>query len=270
MHKALPPAGSLIGVVHLLPLPGAPSGVEAPQEPGVASRVLERALQDADILVTAGFSALIIENLGDAPFSPGSVEPHVVAHMTAVAAAVGARLPTSVGLGINVLRNDALSALAVASAVGAAFVRVNVHVGAMVCDQGILQGQARETLLYRRRLGLECAIAADVLVKHAVPLGESDPGRVAHDTFHRGLADALIVTGSATGAEASPDRIRRVRDAVPEAPLWLGSGLTPANAATFRSLCDGAIVGTWLHRDGCLDAPLDLERARAVVGSWRG
>ena len=44
----------------------------------------------------------------------------------------------------DVLRNDARAALAVAAATGAAFIRVNVHAGAVVADQGILEGEAAE------------------------------------------------------------------------------------------------------------------------------
>ena len=232
--------------------------------------MIARALHDAGVLRDAGFSAVIVENLGDAPFDPGPGEPHVIAHMAVVASMVRRVHGASLVVGINVLRNAPLAALGIASAVGADFIRVNVHVGAMVTDQGLLEGRARDTLLYRRRLGLECAIAADVLVKHAAPLGGADIAQVAHDTFHRGGADVLIVTGVATGAEASPDRLQAVRTAVPGAPLWLGSGLTPSNATRYRHLVDAAIVGTWLHHDGNLDAPLDPERARAVVNAWNG
>ncbi len=73
---------------------------------------------------------------------------------------------------MNVLRNDALAALGVAVAAGADFIRVNVHTGAMLTDQGIIQGEADQTLRMRRYLNAErIQIFADVLVKHAVPLG---------------------------------------------------------------------------------------------------
>lgn len=256
------PPGALLGVVHLPPLPGSPR-----QGPGVAG-LLDHALRDATVILEAGFQGFIVENLGDAPYDPGPGEPHVVAHMAVLAATLRARLGTGFALGVNVLRNAPRAALGIASASGADFIRVNVHTGTMVTDQGVIEGEARTTLLYRQRLGLGVAIAADVLVKHAAPLGPSDPGEVAHDTFHRGGADVLVVTGPATGHAADPVRLEAVRAAVPEAPLWLGSGLTPANAPRFRRLCDAAIVGSYLHAGGRLDAPLDLERARQVRAAW--
>lgn len=246
----------LIGVVHLLPLPGAPD-----PSPGLAA-VEERALADAAALQAGGADGLIVENYGDAPFAPGRVDPWTVAAMTRIALAVRRACPGAL-LGVNVLRNDARSALAVAAASGAAFIRVNVHTGAMVTDQGLITGQARETLLERNRLGAQVAVAADVLVKHAAPLAPISVEEAARDTWTRGRADALIVTGPATGQPVDPVHLRRVRDAVPEATLWAGSGLDPDTVGTCRSLVDGAIVGTWL-RGGDLSAPVDPARVRAM------
>ena len=176
-----------------------------------------------------------------------------------------AKRPSRPPLGINVLRNDACAALSIASAVVAAFIRVNVLSGVMATDQGIIEGKARELLLLRQRLGAhDVGIAADVLVKHAAPLGTPDLPDAARDAFHRAGADALIVTGSGTGRPTSTTDLEQVRAAVPQAPLWLGSGLTAESAASVRHTLDGAIVGTWLHADGDLDKPLDVDRVRAM------
>ncbi len=249
-------APRLVGVIHLGPLPGAPR-----RSPGL-DVVERRAVEDARALVAGGADAVIVENLGDAPFDGERVVPATVAAMTRVALAVRAAAP-SLELGINVLRNDALSALGIAAAVGASFVRVNVHVGAMVTDQGLLQGRARETLLERNRLGAEVRIVADVLVKHAVPLGSPVLEDVARDTARRGGAEVLVVSGTGTGQETDPEHVRRVREAVPGVPVWVGSGTTPERLVRFPGL-HGAIVGTWLHHDEDLEAPLDPERVRQV------
>src|SRR5262249_7256610 len=106
-------------------------------------------------------------------------------------------------------------------------------------------------------------IAADVLVKHAVPLGDWTLEDAARDTVERGLADIVIVSGSGTGQPTDPDDVRRAQAAVPGCPVWVGSGLDPASVPRFPRL-DGAIVGTWLHGDGRLDAPVDLARVEAM------
>lgn len=249
----------LIGVVHLPPLPGSPR-----PSPGM-DRILERALKDAEMLVEGGAQGLIVENLGDAPFSADLVEPHVVAALSIVAKAIVNQTPSDFSVGVNVLRNDAKAALAVASVSGADFIRVNVHTGVMVTDQGLIEGRARETLLYRKQLGSSSGIAADVLVKHASPLGSPDPVQLAQDTYHRGGADVLITTGSGTGQPVDALGFARLRDACDGIPFWIGSGLNLDNVSALAPMCDGAIVGTVLHEDGDLNAPLCLERIQAMA-----
>lgn len=251
---------TLAGVIHLLPLPGAPRG-----SPGLGA-VLDRALADAEAIATGGLRVVVLENFGDAPFRPSRVDPHVPALMAVIGAEIRARVP-ELTLGVNVLRNDARAALGVAGATGAAFVRVNVHTGATWTDQGLITGEAHETLRYRRELGLDgtVRIFADVAVKHGAPAGEADIGRLAADAFYRGGADGLIVTGAATGAPADLGRVRAVRDAVPQAEVWVGSGVVPATLAAVRAAAHGAIVGTWLHGEGRLDRPVDPGRVRALL-----
>lgn len=255
----LPPVPfTFVGVVHLLPLPGGPR-----PSPGFAA-VRARALADAEALAEGGAHAAIVENYGDAPFARGTVDPHVVAFVAALAHELRGRHP-ELTLGINLLRNDARSAVGVAAAVGAAFVRVNVHAGAMLTDQGVIEGDAAGTLRYRRALEAPVRVVADVLVKHAVPLAPTDAGLVAADTFRRAGADVLVVTGTGTGAAADPARLEVVRAAVPEAPVWVGSGVTLDTAAAWRARAQGAIVGTALHRDGDTALPVEVGRVRAMA-----
>ena len=210
--------------------------------------------------------AAIVENLGDAPYAADQVAPWTVAAMTRVALAIRHDAP-ELTLGVNVLRNDARAALGVAEAVDASFIRVNIHTGVLFTDQGRIEGRARDTLLARKALGSDVRIAADVLVKHATPPGPVDLAQVARDTWQRGRADALIVTGPGTGQPTDAAELGVVRAAVPDAPVWVGSGVTPDNARGLRA--DAAIVGTWLHQNADLRRPLDPERVallRAALG----
>jgi uncharacterized protein len=246
----------VIGMVHLPPLPGAP---------GFASMraVLETARRDAAALAEGGVHGIMVENYGDVPFLPGPVPPETVA---ALALAVAeAQRAAGVPVGVNVLRNDARAALGIAAATGAPFLRVNVHTGAMLTDQGWIEGRAHETLRARRALGHDVAILADVLVKHAVPPAGLTATDVARDLWERGGADGLIVTGVATGSAADAGRLREVRTAAPDAPLLLGSGLTADNAADLWPLCDGAIVGSAFMRDGRAGAGVDRDRVKRLL-----
>src|SRR5438067_2116303 len=116
-------AKPIIGMLHLDALPGSPLYA------GSTQKLREVILDDARKLADGGVHGLMIENFGDTPFFPGRVPSHVVAHMTAIAAEVKRVVP-NLPLGINVLRNDGLSALSIAHAVGADYIRVNVLCGA--------------------------------------------------------------------------------------------------------------------------------------------
>lgn len=257
MPDPLPfPWWPLVGVVHLLPLPG------SPQWAGNLQDVRDSALWDAEAYVKGGMTGLIVENYGDRPFAPACAPPATVAAMTAMALGIKEAFPDLV-LGINVLRNDVASALAIATTVDAGFVRVNVLVGAMVADQGIIQGQAWEIAHLRRQLGTGTRLWADVMVKHAAPLGSQTLEDQASDAFLRAGADVLVLSGRATGSPANPEDFRRVRRAVPKAPLVIGSGLTRESLNAFRAVADGAIVASTLKGK---DGRVEIERVRDLVG----
>jgi membrane complex biogenesis BtpA family protein len=247
----------LIGVVHLPPLPG------SPRWRGKLDAAIKTAVADAKAYEAGGADALFIENFGDAPFTKSAVGPETVAAMAAAGCAVRAavRLP----IGFNVLRNDARSALALCAGCGGGFIRVNVHSGAMLTDQGIIEGDAFGTLRYRANVCPGAQIFADVHVKHAVPLGDWSLEDAAKDTLERGLADALIISGVGTGAPADPADVRRVRTACPGARILLGSGVTRDNLKDFLKFADGFIVGSSLKKDGKLANPVDPKRVAALV-----
>ena len=159
-----------------------------------------------------------------------------------------------------------------AVACGADFIRVNVLVGAAWTDQGLIQGDAANVTRYRKALcgaGKGPKIMADVKVKHAVPAGETDISILAKETAQRGGADGLIVTGSRTGSPVDLQELTLVRGAVPNIPLWVGSGVTTDNISEIKGVSTGAIVGTWLHHDGDLLAPIDKDRVHLLVEAAR-
>lgn len=257
----------LVGMVHLGALPGSPGSQDSMEE------LVRRAVEDALALESGGMDGAVVENFFDAPYYPDAAPAETVAAMAVILAEV--RRAVRFPVGANVLRNDAAAALALAAACGAEFIRVNVHTGASVTDQGLVQGRAHETLRLRERLWARAddqapLLFADVDVKHASPLAPYDLGQMAEDTFRRGRADVLLVTGGGTGREASYDDVRRVREAVPEAPVLVASGVTDRTVARALREAHGALVGSWLKRDGRVAAPVDRERVRALVEAAKG
>ena len=246
----------LIGMVHLKALPG------APRFSGTLTRVIDSAIADAVALDQGGIDMIMIENYGDVPFEHAEVGAHTIAAMTAAVSEITKAVSRPIG--INVLRNDPIAALAIAATCDAVMIRVNVHTGAVVADQGIIEGRARRTLDYRRSLGLSTLILADINVKHALPLVAFPAAVAAADAVERGLADGLIVTGHKTGAPLDIDELREVRNAV-DVPVLAGSGVTADSVEEILSLCDGAIVGSWLKVQGGIGRPVDRKRVAELV-----
>ena len=255
------PIPRLFGMVHLGPLPGSPG------YGGDFEGVLAAAADDAKLLGAAGFDAVMVENFGDAPFFADDVPKVTIAAMTRAVAAV--RSAAAVPVGVNVLRNDALGALAVAAATGASFVRVNVLSGTMHTDQGTITGKAAEVARARQSIAPGVLVLADVMVKHATPPPGLTLEQAAGDTAARGGADALIVTGSGTGRAANLDDLRSVRAAAPGTPLLAGSGVDAGNVAAVLAVADGAIVGTSIKEGGATTGRVDPARAAELVAAAR-
>jgi hypothetical protein len=255
-QEIFPAPKPLLACIHLLPLPG------APLYGGSMAEVYERALEEAGIFEQNGVDGLIVENFRDKPFYPAKVPAETLAALTAVTREVvrKARVP----VGVNALRNDAEAALAAATAAEAHFIRVNVHMGAVVSEQGIIQGSSHETLRLRAALRSGVLIFADVGVKHAAPLADRGLPAETRDLAERGLADAIIVSGELTGSETKAEDVEVVR-ANTSLPLLIGSGATPENIHKIFGKADGFIVGSYFKKEGKGNNFVEEQRVRRFV-----
>ena len=247
----------VIGVVHLLPLP------TSPRWGGNLKAVISRAEQEATALAAGGVDGIIIENFFDAPFAKEQVDPAVVSAMTLIVDRLKGMV--TIPIGINVLRNDAHSAIAIASCVQTEFIRVNVFTGAMATDQGLIEGQAHELLRYRRELGSDVGILADVLVKHARPLGTPNLTTAVQDTIYRGLADGVILSGWATGSPPNKEDLELASAAAGDTPVFIGSGANWENISQLMQAADGVIVASSLKRKGKITETIDPIRVSQFV-----
>jgi membrane complex biogenesis BtpA family protein len=254
----------VIGVIHARPLPGAPDYDGAPIEELYAA-----ALEDGLRYAEGGLDGLIVENHGDIPF----LKPDAIGHETAAAMAVMAdRVRREVGLpvGINVLANGAHTALAVAKAAGAGFIRVNQWANAYVANEGIVEGPAAAATRYRAWLrARELNIFADVHVKHGAHAIVADRGlaELTRDVEFFD-ADVVIATGQRTGDAAVLDEIRAIREAT-TLPVVVGSGVSAANVGDILSIADGVIVASYLKRDGVWWHEVERDRVAAFMAEVR-
>ncbi len=255
----------VIGMVHLKPLPG------SRRCNGDVSAVISAAIHDATALEAGGVDAVMVENFGDTPFYPGRVPAITVATMSAVVQQIrqSIRLP----LGVNVLRNDGESALAIAVANGASFIRVNVLTGARVTDQGLIQGIAHNLLRLRHELrAAEIHILADVDVKHSAALAPRPLAEELDDLIHRGGADAAIVSGSGTGRETPRQHIEEAIQIAGGTPILVGSGVSVKSLYKMPTEIGGFIVGTSFKQNGQVHEAIDQERVasftQAICEHW--
>lgn len=255
--KTLFPARKpLIACIHLLPLPGSPCYT------GQMRAVYDTALAEVAIFQRYPIDGLIVENFRDAPFYPHRLPAETIAALTAVTREI-IRM-AQVPVGVNALRNDAQAALAIATATEAAFIRVNVHMGAMVTDQGVIQGMSHKTLRLRAALRSPVLILADVGVKHATPLVDRGLVLETRDVSERGLVDAIIVSGVWTGAETRVEDIELVRQHT-TLPVLLGSGATPDNLPKVYAKVDGLIVGSYFKQHGQAENFVEEARVKTFM-----
>lgn len=243
----------VIGMVHLPPLPGSPRTIDL-------NTVLQQASNDVKALELGGVDALLIENFGDLPYYPDQVGAETVAAMTFIISKIVEQTPLP--FGVNVLRNDNIAALSIASVCGGRFIRANVLTGVYFTDQGIIEGQAYKILRYRTFLNAKVFIFADIHVKHAISIPMIHIERAARETVDRGLADAVIVSGEQTGEPPSLDDVKSVRKSLTKTPILIGSGVDINNVETFLDLADGVIVGTSFKANSNIKKPVDVARVK--------
>jgi uncharacterized protein len=258
------PRGVVIGVVHCPAFPGSPR-----YQGASAEELYQAALTDALAYASGGVDGLIVENHGDVPFSkPEDIGPETSAFMAVTADRIARE--TGLPIGINVLANAALPALAIAAASGAAFVRVNQWANAYVANEGLIEGAAASALRYRAKLKAEgIHVFADAHVKHgahAIVADRSLEELVRDVEFFD--ADAIIATGQRTGDAASTEYLRQIRAAT-TLPLLVGSGCTERNVAEILSVVDAVIVASSLKVGGVWWNPVDEAKVRTFMAAAR-
>lgn len=253
---------AVIGVIHLRALPGSPDYDGASMD-----ALLAHALSEAERYRAGGLDGLIVENHGDIPFAkPADLGPETAACMAVITQAV--RTATRLPVGVNVLANGAVQALAVAKAAGAAFIRVNQWANAYVANEGFMEGRAAEAARYRAWLhARNVKIFADVHVKHGAHAITADRSiqELARDVEFFD-ADVAIATGQRTGDSATTEELRTIA-AGTSLPVAVGSGVNPDNVGDILSVADAVIVASYLKQDGVWWSEVDPDRVATFMAA---
>ncbi len=258
MSNFLKNSKTIIGMIHVDPLPGTPKSQAAMPD------IIAKAREEALLYKNAGVDMLAIENMHDIPYLNRQVGPEIVAAMTVV----GYELKQATGLrcGIQILAGANHEALAAAQAAGLDFIRAEGFVFAHVADEGFIGAAAGNILRYRRQIeATDILVLTDIKKKHSSHAITADVDIV--ETAHAAeffLSDGVIVTGAATGAEADVEELKQVKEAV-KIPVLIGSGITLQNVHRYLAVADALIIGSYFKCEGHWTQTVDTERVKTFM-----
>jgi len=247
----------IIGMVHLLGLPGVP---RYNSKTGIDGNI-EWAMNDAKALEDGGVDAVMFCNEFDIPYAK-KVGPEIVATMTHVVSRVTEKI--SIPHGISVLF-DFFATIAIAKATHAGFTRV-ILTGAYAGDYGIMDTFGPDLLRFRKSIDAESVrLFTNISGEFAAPLAPRPLEIVAKGAVFVGLGDALIVQGPMTGFETDVEDVKKVKDAVQDVPVLAGTGVTVDNVTKMLKYADGAIIGTSLKVAGNTWNRVDERRVKEFM-----
>jgi uncharacterized protein len=249
---------AIIAMAHFPPMPGQPL-----HDAGTGVRGLRDAVaRDLEILVSSGVDAVMFCNEGDRPYRT-QAGPEVPAVMASVIAELKGNLPMP--FGVDILW-DPVSAIGLAHAVGASFVR-EVFSGAYAGDFGVWDTDPARALAYRRRLGADdIKLFFNVTAEFAAPIAPREIGLTARSAVFSSLADAVCLSGVVTGTGVDVEELRAAKEAVgDEAAVIANTGVHAETVGQMLGIADACIVGTSLKRDGSTWNEVDADRVERLV-----
>lgn len=247
----------IIAMCHFRALPGDP---DYDPKKGLAW-VVESARVDLIALQNGGVDAVMFSNESSLPY---------MTEVDAITTASMARIITElysdirVPFGVNVLW-DPLASIDLAVATGAKFVR-EIFTGVYASDFGMWNTNCGRVVRHRNALhGEHIKLLFNIVPESAVYMAERDVADVARSTVFGSKPDALCVSGLTAGVEPSHTALLRVKEAVPETPVFANTGVNLSNVAQQLAIADGTITGTTFKRDGYIWNEVDESRVRAFM-----
>lgn len=258
-EKLLNPFG-LVSVVGIQALPG------TTQNTLPFKKILNNAVREAKMLYEAGINHIMIQNVNDLPLYV-HVGTNIVSYMTAIGYAIRTALPDDCVLGVSVLRDDADAMVSIASAIEADFIRPKAYVGAVVGIDGLHAGIIDEVLEMRYKLKCDVQIWPDIHDRSTSVLGDVSLIDACQQAISAGLADALIITGK--NFQESKERVKLVKENLPDTYIFLGGGANLQNLAEVYSLWDGIFIASALKDTGNMTGSLDPKKLDQFMAVYR-
>ncbi len=205
-----------------------------------------QALEELRIFKQEGIDGAIIENYH------GSIDD-VIKTLEAIS-----KIKTNVILGVNILPNHFEYAFLFAQKYGAQFVQLDYVAGTY------LEGSIDYDLLYQTRKKFpNILVLGGVHPKYYTPILSSNLKTDLGNGMQN--ADAIVVTGEATGKETPLEKIQYFKQTLRNFPVIVGAGLTPHNTYEQLRIADGAIVGSCLKPHNNTEQPVDAPLIRELM-----
>lgn len=245
----------IIGMVHLKPLPTSPENKFSVDE------IIDYALRDLRTLEEAGIKYAIVENVFDTPY-PTKLTTELIITYTHIFSVVKSH--SNIQLGVNIHATSGIEEMVVASVCGASFIRAESFVEYRYTMSGMLEPMAPQLMRKKAAMNSKVKVFADVNVKESRAVFEQK----IEETIPEALtanADAIIVTGLATGKPPVPLEIKHLKKYTSTKPLLIGSGVNDENIAELMEFADGAIIGSSIKEDGIISNPVSLDRTKELL-----
>lgn len=243
---------AIIGMIHLLPLPGHEKHTSMDD-------VIEAALSDAKALLDGGINHAIIENDGNRPFgiaNQGYDFSHIHKGIIKVGLEIHREFP-KLATGVQILQNYGETPK-VTAAFGGMFIRSQLYWDVRLApDTQVIEPCYKPICKSNKDIG--AVVLADLDPKETKSVGPYNLENSIRGILSLGYkSDALITTGSATGSTPDKEQVKEFKQLVrkydTDIPIGVGSGVTPeAIKSGLLEHADFAIVGTALKTNSRVD-----------------
>jgi hypothetical protein len=158
-----------------------------------------------------------------------------------------------------------MATIDLAVAVDAAFVR-EVFTGVYAGDFGLWDTDCGRAVRHQHALHGEAIKRLYNIVPEAAGyLAHRSIEDVARSTAFNGKPDALCVSGLIAGAETPTELLTRVKQTVPDVPVFANTGVRLSNIDEQLSIADGAVVGTAFKQEATFSNPVSEQRVRSFM-----
>jgi len=247
----------IIAMCHLQALPGDPG---YKRDKGIGW-VMEMARNELIALQQGGVDGVMFSNEFSLPYLT-EVEPVTYTTMARIIGEL--RHDIKIPFGVNVLW-DPKASIDLAVATDAQFVR-EIFTGVYGSDFGLWNTNCGEVVRHRNRIaGESVKLMFNIVPEAAAYLGQRDVADIARSTVFNTKPDALCVSGLTAGSETDSSTLKKVKDAVPDTPVFANTGVNLANVAEQLAIADGTVTATTFKRDGVFENETDQARVRAFM-----